>query len=207
MISHHHACIFVHIPKTGGSSIESVIWPQPRAVTDLWMGFIDNYNNKYQTGGLQHLLSRQIQSEVGSKIFKKYYKFTFVRNPWDKAVSQYCFMSRREDLRDFIGMKKNDSFKKYLDLIRLRDHVQWEPQVNFITDLNNELLVDYIGKFETINECSKKIFSQINITNRSLPHLNKTVRKPYQEYYDAESIEMIRELYAADITELGYSYE
>lgn len=67
MISHTRRCIFVHIPKTGGTSVENLIWPMPRTANDLWMGFRDNYHNKYQTGGLQHLLATQIRSEVGSR--------------------------------------------------------------------------------------------------------------------------------------------
>ena len=206
MISHYYKCIFIHIPKTGGASIEKIIWPSERTEADLWMGFIDNYHNRYQTGGLQHLLSRQIRVEVGDDIFTNYYKFSFVRNPWDKAVSQYCYMSKRQDLRDFIGMKSNDSFKKYLDLIKLKKHVQWEPQTSFLKDHNGELLVDYIGRFETLHNDTALIFSHLGIKNNELPHIGKSVRRHYSEYYDNESVEMIEEMYSEDIYEYRYSY-
>lgn len=206
MISHLHRCIFVHIPKTGGTSIEDVIWPGPRTTADLWMGFVDRYRNKYQSGGLQHLLATQIRSEIGIEIFSSYYKFTMVRNPWDKAVSQFSSMDQREDLRDFIGMKKGDSFKRYAGLITKKMHVQWEPQVNFLRDSNGELLVDYVGRYETFSESVFHVLDTIGISARAIPHRKKGRRGPYQHYYDDESREMITAIYAADIEAFGYRF-
>ncbi len=108
------------------------------------MGFIDPYHNKYQTGGLQHLLASQIQKEVGDDIFKIFFKFTIVCNPWDKIVSQFIYMKKRKNLREFVGMREDDDLKKYLSLIKKRKHVQWEHQYRFFLDDNGEQLVDYI---------------------------------------------------------------
>ncbi|HEY7657673.1 MAG TPA: sulfotransferase family 2 domain-containing protein [Burkholderiales bacterium] len=206
VISWHHRCIFVHIPKTGGTSIENLIWPGPRTTGDLWMGFVDKYRNQYQTGGLQHLLATQIRMEVGSKVFADFYKFSFVRNPWDKAVSQFSSMASRDDLRGFIGMKKGDSFKTYADLITRKKHVQWEPQVNFLRDSNGDLLVDYVGRYETFSESVHHVLKALGIKIDAIPHENASRRGPYPDYYDDESREMIASLYAADIEAFGYSF-
>jgi hypothetical protein len=206
VISHTHRCIFVHIPKTGGTSVENLIWPQPRTVDDLWMGFVDKYHNKYQTGGLQHLLAAQIRSEVGDEVFSAYYKFAFVRNPWDRAVSQFASMSGREDLRDFIGMKKSDSFKKYLSLIGRRRHVQWEPQFNFLHDSTGKLLVDYVGRFEAFQESVFHVLGAIGLQAKAIPHTQKSERGPYAAYYEDESSEIIAAMYKDDIAAFDYSF-
>ena len=206
MISRFHKCIFVHIPKCGGTSIEDVIWPEPRSTSDLWMGFISKYRNKYQTGGLQHLLAMQIRQEVGEEIFKSYFKFTIVRNPWDKAISQFYYMSHRPDLREYIGMEENDSFKKYLELTEKKPHVQWEKQHKFFQDDNGETIVDYIGRLETMQKDAANIFQRLGI-NAEIPHVNATKHKHYSEYYDDESREMVREMYKEDIRILNYSFE
>ena len=170
------------------------------------MGFVDRFHNKYQTGGLQHLLASQIRTEVGGETFAEYYKFSIVRNPWDKAVSQFSSMNTREDLRNFIGMERGASFKKYIELIAGKRHVQWEPQVNFLRDGNGDLLVDYVGRFESFTDSVFHILNAIGIGAKSIPHENASRRGPYQQYYDSESIEMIARLYAADIEAFGYEF-
>ena len=178
----------------------------PRTADQLWMGFLDKYHNKYQTGGLQHLLATQIRAEVGSEIFSAYYKFSFVRNPWDRAVSQFASMDGREDLRDYIGMKKGDSFKQYLTLTMKRKHVQWEPQISFLQDSTGELLVDQVGKFEAFPESVFQVLATIGVNAKTIPHTQKSRRGPSSAYYDDESRETIAEIYKADIEIFGYTF-
>ncbi len=208
MISYEHGCIFIHLPKTCGSSIERLIWtPEQRTPEFLCRGFVSEFHNRYQTGGLQHLLARQVREEVGAETFERCFKFSFVRNPWDKAVSQYAYMAQREDLRRFVGMSPQTGFKDYLSLIVRRRHVQWEPQLSFLLDDNGELLVDYVGRYEQLLEGAQHVLRQLRLPPRLLPHGNRSRRGAYQDYYDDESREMVAELFAEDIDRLGYVYE
>jgi hypothetical protein len=170
------------------------------------MGFVDQYHNKYQTGGLQHLLATQIRAEVGAEVFSRYYKFSIVRNPWDRAISQFAYMDKRDDLRVFVGMKKGDSFKKYVELIAKKRHVQWEPQVSFVRNSTGESLVDHIGRYESFSDSVFHVLRAIGIKADKIPHRNKGQRGAYQDYYDAESREMIGAMYAADIEAFGYCF-
>lgn len=206
MISQAHRCIFVHIPKCGGSSVEEILWPGPRRETDLWMGFVDRYHNKYQTGGLQHLLARQIRDEVGLEVFASYFKFAFVRNPFDKMVSQYHYMRGREDLREFIGMKADDSFKTYLRLTRRRLHVQWEEQWKFLLDERGELMVDFVARFERFEGDIRRALARIGVEATTIPHANRTERGRYPDYYDDESVALIASAYRRDLELFGYTF-
>jgi len=207
MISHQHRCIFVHVPKTGGSTIEDIIWPGERTEEQLWMGFVSRFRNKHQTGGLQHLLARQIKAEVGAEIFESYFKFAFVRNPWDKAVSQYAFMANRPDLREMIGMKEDDSFAEYLKKTERHAHVQWEKQIEFLRDENGRILVDFVGRFETLDRDARIIFKRIGIKCGSIPVTNASRRGKYIDYYDDASREWIETHFAEDIQAFGYQFE
>ena len=146
MISHKHKCIFIHIPKCGGASVEDVLFKpiKERTTKDLWM-----FPSKYQTGGLQHLMASHIIEEVGEDIFKEYFKFSFVRNPWDKMISQFNYtIAQRRDIQKYIGINKNSSFNEYLNRVFSADiHVQWDQQHKFI-HINGMNAVDFIGRFE-----------------------------------------------------------
>lgn len=209
MIFHSYKTIFVHIPKAGGTSIENLLWPDfsTRTEADLWMGFVKPFYNKYQTGGLQHLLATQIREEVGQAIFQEYYKFSVVRNPFTKTVSQYLYMSRREDLRDFLNMKKNATFIEYLHLISQKEHVQWKPQVDFVLDENNKPLLDDIIKLEKIKENYAYLTSKVGVSFNGLSHHNKGNYEAFKDYHTKESIDIISEIYKKDIEYFNYEYE
>jgi predicted phosphoadenosine phosphosulfate sulfurtransferase len=170
------------------------------------MGFVDPLHNKYQTGGLQHLLARQIRQEVGEEKFFRCFRFTFVRNPWDKAVSQYTYMRERHDLRAFIGMREDDSFSRYLALIQERQHVQWMPQTDFLLDVRGNSLVEFVGRFERLTEDVREVFARLGLQYTVLPHRLRSRRGRYLEYYDQHTRKLISRLYGSDIEAFKYTF-
>ena len=205
MILHSLRCIFIHIPKCGGSSIEDVLWPGPRTTEELWGGLVDAYHNPYQTGALQHLTAALVREVVGEAIFSRYYRFAVVRNPWDRTVSQFAYLRRRRDLRAFLGIGDHAEFKTYLHAIRARPHVQWEPQFRFLYDADDRLLVDDVLRFEELDAAMARVFERLGVSG-PLPHRNSSERQSLDAYYDAEARELAGEWYAQDAQRFGYTF-
>lgn len=171
------------------------------------MGFVSSYRNKYQTGGLQHLLARHIRLEVGEKTFNTYFKFSIVRNPWDKLVSQYIYLRKRKDLQDYLGVNAETTFAQYIEAAALSDHVQLMPQADFVNDENGVSIVDFIGRFEMLNQDAQMIFSRIGIPNMVLPHANQSARDAdYRSYYTSETRDRVARIYMPDIALFNYKF-
>jgi Sulfotransferase family len=211
MISHRHRCIFVHIPGCAGTTVESLIWPgerSERTEADLWMGFVGEFHNRYQTGGLQHLFARHIRHVVGDAVFNEYLKFAVVRNPWDKAVSGFSYLARRPDLRRLLGLRETDPFAAYLRSLPGREHVQWARQLDFLTDDRGELIVDRVLRFERLAEELPPLLAEIGVsTDGALPRLNASERKPdYRPYYSQDERGLVARHYRRDVERLGYGF-
>ena len=202
MIDPAKMLIFVHIPRCGGTSIENLLFPR-RTEDNLWMGFVDPYHNRWQTGGLQHLMAWQIREEVGEAMFNACYRFAIVRNPYARAVSQYVYtMTQREDLREFAGIAPGAGFREYLKAIQRVAHVQWTPAHEFVY-WDGELLVDDVFKLEEISGI-KPLLVEYGLPPE-IPQHNRSTHRPWREYYDDETRGIVREMYAEDFRRFGYA--
>ena len=141
--------------------------------------------------------------------YKDYFKFAFVRNPWDRFVSGWydkiyknnafnLSASARAELKQF------ENFVSYYSKMNIKTcNTHFRSQCALI-DLNE---VDYIGKFENFNEDLKEIFSNIGLPISQVPHKHKSSKKSsYQSYYTEETKQIIAELYQKDIQLFGYTF-
>ncbi|NEO99419.1 MAG: sulfotransferase family protein [Symploca sp. SIO2E9] len=104
MISHKHKCIFVEVPKTGSSSIRTIIGSHHKPHLNICQIRFNMQNYWTCYGGIKNnvlssaylLLPKKKRFKTGKKQFNSYFKFGFVRNPWDRVVSLYL---RREGLQ------------------------------------------------------------------------------------------------------------
>lgn len=188
MVNDQHKFIFVHIIKTGGSSIEKLFGQKK----------IHSFAKKYK-------------KQIGSKKWDNYFKFTFVRNPWDKMVSQYFYIQKNQQgkykltFREFISAFQSCPEKEYINGVGIP--VRFNPvQLPWILDDDGNCLVDFIGRFENFQEDFGIICDKIGIPKQRLPHENKSRHKHYNEYYDNETREIVAKKFAQDIEYFGYEF-
>jgi len=203
-ISNRYKAIFFHLPKTGGMSIREFLKPY---------GFISIKNNCHTIWSTQELIQNGICSRFKELIsnddmYDNYFKFCFIRNPWDRYVSAWKSLINKGHI--------HDSFTNFvLNPIRTADSqeeqdVIWHSrisQVRQITDDTGAIMVNFIGRFERINEDFKKVCDRLDIPFQRLSHVNITEHKHYSKYYTEETKEIIAVLFKDDVERFGYTFE
>jgi len=194
MISHEHKCIFIHIPKTAGGSIE-------RALTGYGWALIQKNNIK-----VQHIDCIDTKS-IYPNCFNDYYKFAFVRNPWDLIVSTYFWFQERNEVQvDFKYFIENiEDYNKQLMFLPHKYYAS--QQLNHLTDKDGNVMVDFIGRFEDLQKDFNQVCSAIGVHEEELPISNTTNHKHYTEYYDSETQGIVERFYEKDIEYFGYEFK
>lgn len=208
-ISHKHKCIFVHIPKTGGVSITTALGicgtqiDRNRFDNTLNENILFGFNGKIY---YQHLLLREIKKIVERYIFNSYFKFAFVRNPYSRIVSEYLY--RKNINQRFINTTFREFIINYLipnNKKKLKDDKDRhsKPQYKFITDNKGKIEVDFVGRFENIDEDFEMIKKILGL-NVDLHILNKSGNQLYEKYYDEETKKIVGRIYQKDFQIFGY---
>ncbi|EAL0655684.1 sulfotransferase family 2 domain-containing protein [Campylobacter coli] len=192
-----YKCIFIHVPKVAGSSIERVIYQ-----TDKWL--------------VGHVKASDYTKFDKDK-FDSYFSFGFVRNPYDRVVSAYHYLKNDSpdpcDIKwgrlhinnltfeEFILSLQDEEFKEE---ILSKNHFSF--QYKYLCDKNMNILVNFIGRFEKLDNDFKKI---LNILRRkdSLVHINKSKHLNYRDYYNSQTYKIIREIYRDDFEIFDYDLE
>lgn len=134
--------------------------------------------------------------------FDKLFKFTIVRNPYDRFLSAFLYLQRKRSI------DKNTSFKKFTKSIFLEKGVKFDIHLRVqyrSAFFKNQQYVNFIGKFENLKGDWKYIASKIDCSP-DLPHVNKTEHEHYSVYYDQETKEIVEKIYKKDIELFQYGF-
>lgn len=177
--------VFVHINKTGGTSVGRALGLRRR-----------------------HRTARELQAEYG-ELWKKKFRFSIVRNPWDRVVSHYHYRVKTNEsgladeqisFRDWVRLAYQEKDPKYCDKPK-----QFGAQWNWLTDESGNCIVDYIMRFENLDEDFSTLCTRIK-RRATLPHLNSSDHADYRSYFDAETREIIAVCFQVDLEKFGYEY-
>ena len=227
MICREYQCLFVHVPKTAGQSVEQFFmdrlgldWDRDRA--EVMLG--DNPDRDRGTEKLAHLSAAEYVADgfVSADEFARLFKFSFVRNPYERIVSEYLYRNyfAHRSFRDFVLHKLpqpgwGDDYR----------HVM--PQYDMLHDGEGRLLVDFVGRFENLRQDFAEVCARLGITDAELPHRNPSNKRSrtlkrrvrnfvfrngegdkrrYTEFYDDETREAVSRLYRKDLAAFGYDF-
>lgn len=180
--------IFIHINKTGGTSIGRAIGLPIK----------------------DHLTAREVIARIGLEQWNAAYKFTVVRNPWDKVVSHFEYRRKKNKTRiatdnvtfsDWVKM----TYGANKDTFYYNNPRSFQPQVEWLKDTDDVISMDYIIRFEAINEGFEQVRKVIGLETE-LPHLNASSRRDYRSYYDDQTRAIVARWFVEDITQFRYHF-
>lgn len=205
IVSTLHKFVFVAIPKTGTHAVRQALrdhlGPQDMEQVGLFV------QKKFPVPSLAqighgHITLEQLRPFVQPDAWNSFFKFAFVRNPFDRFISYCAFITRDGD--EF----ERDPQAVMRDVLANppREHILFQPQHSFVTDAGGALLTDYIGRVEEMQQSYDAIAERIGIPTAQLEKVNATKRRNYRDYYDASLIEGVAKLYARDLEYFDYEY-
>jgi len=199
MISFQKRFLFVHIPKTGGNYIQSVLarYSEDQIVRRPGQDGIERFgvsNPKYKLK--KHSPLADYRAALGEEQFSQLYKFATVRNPWDRMVSLYFTPIQRKEW-------DRKAFKKTIaQALSAADYLRLNEQ-----DADPFGNVHRVIRFEQLAEDFRAVCTDLEIAPEPLPRYNRSEREHYCKYYDDELRALVAERFALEIARFGYTFD
>jgi hypothetical protein len=203
IINYDKNFLFIHIQKTAGTSIKKNL---------LLIKGSDSLHYPHTSINHAQLTNNQ----------EYCYKFTFVRNPWDRLYSWYCMILDKGPTSTFYRyiLQNSNNFSEFLNLTKvIKDDKKdifrtsvpnWKSisynQIDYLHDKTGKMNIDFIGRFENLENDYKFICDTIKIKCTPLLHLNKSKNDNYRKSYNDDDIEKVYKLYRKDIDYFNYTF-
>ena len=206
IVSHAHKFIFFAVPKTATHTIREALrahlgpddWEQQVLFGQQSLPIPD-----IARLGHGHITAAEIRPHLDADVWNGYFKFAFVRNPFDRFVSTCFFLNRSSP--DFADIAV-EFMKQRLPLPRFRERVLVRPQYRQLVDERGAIALDYVGRYEDLQQSYDAICEAIGIASTELGKKNTSQHSAFMNYYDDELRQMVADFYAEDLRLFGYEY-
>lgn len=202
MISKKYRFIYIHIPKTGGNSLQSALGPYSddklvfrksigAVVNEDGLQGLDVFNEELGLNDPKHKHAsiQDYYSILGDEIYS-YYIFTSVRNPWDRVISQTAFLSKGA-----LPIRK-----LAIDELSLPNLM-----VDYVS-INGRVVINESVRFENLKSDFARLCRRLGLPELDIPHKNRSLRDDYRKYYSDDMVDYVAEKYKLDIDYFGYNY-
>lgn len=211
IVSHRHKFIFFKTRKTAGSSLQVALaehcGPNDIITGQYRLGIDDNSHsaglnmNKFCSTH-PHPELAQVKLFLGEEVWNSYFKFAFVRNPFDIAVSRYHW-----DLKGKMGVQETsvEGFQDWVKSGKLFN----KDRAHLYTSTNGYVDLDFIGYYENLEEDLDYICNAIGLDTLSLPKLKSGYRdnSSYSNFYNEDTKQRVMQFYAEDFRLFRYNFE
>lgn len=205
VLSHSKKFIFIHIYKVAGTSLSEAL--AKYNIKSIYMFrpyryLSRTYSNILPNPYPRHISALDLKNTLKPELFESYFKFAFVRNPWDWQVSLYKFAQKKKNHHQRKHVLSLGSFDNYLKW-SIENKITQQKDFIFEGDKN---LMDFVGKMENLQQDFNTICDRIGIERVELKHLNKTNHSNYREYYTPETRDLVYKCFKDDIKLFDYEF-
>ncbi len=202
VLSTRHRFLFIHVPKTGGNSIQSVLLPYSDDQIALLAPHhdgIERFEIRSSTLSIhKHSTLLEYENQLEPSEFSSLIKVCGARNPWDRCVSHFFSPHRGP-----ISWNPSD-FTTFIEsaVLPLSHYIKTRPGGD-----NAFENIDYFIRFEHIKEDFQGFCASTGLYRLDLPHLNRSSRRDYRSYYQSEeAVRLVQKKFQDEIEYFGYKF-